>query len=541
VTRQIRYDLAGIGSMVVDVIHQVPRVGGAHEKVLVETPGGELLVQQRVGGVTLNHLGWARVLGLRVAIFGKQAEDPHGRFLRDGMKRLGIGTHLDLSGQASSFAQVYVDPDGGRVIYMARGATGRVTPAEIDTLHRPVIDQSATVSTEVSQLPLRTVRRVLEVASEAGARTVLDLDVPLDDAVPALGTREDLEAVLRLADLVKPSLGATRGLVSSRDPEAVAREIARSFGAEAVVITTGAAGCVAQAGDASLSVPTIEVEAVDTTGAGDAFLGGLLAGLHYGLGWEDAARLGNACGTCCCEQVGAFPDDPDIARKRILEIYRAIGGSPFVIAAAEVGSAAPSNALERFVTVAAREVDGVVQGIDRAALHRAADLIVEAEAKGGRVHLTGVGKPEHAARYAAGLLSSIGTAATLLHATEAIHGSVGQLREGDVLIAISKSGETEELLACVSTARALGSRTIAVCGAASSPLAREADVVLPAAVSEEGGPLGLVPRASFLAETLVLQALSVLLQERKGLSREEYARRHPAGALGRRARGDRPR
>ena len=526
--------------MVVDVIHQVPRVGGVDEKVLVEGPGGTAPVQQRVGGVTLNHLGWARVLGLRVAVFGKQGDDPHGRFLRDGMKSLGIRTHLDLSGRASSFAQVYVDSEGGRAIYMARGATGEVTPEDVDTLHRSVIERSAIVSTEVSQLPLPAVRRVLEIASEAGARTVLDLDVPLEEAVPVLGTREDLEEVLRLADVVKPSLGATRGLVSSQDPEAVAREIAQRFNAEAVVVTTGAAGCVVRVGETTLSVPTIEVEAVDTTGAGDAFLGGLLAGMHYGLGWEDAARLGNACGTCCCEQVGAFPETGEAARRRILDIYRTIGGSPFAIASVEVEPTAASDALERFVAVAARELDGVVRGIDRAALQEAADLIVEAEAKGGRVHVTGVGKPEHAARYAAGLLSSTGTPATLLHATEAIHGSVGQIREGDVLVAISNSGETQELLACVSTASAMGSRIIAVCGSPSSPLARAAEVVVPAAVTEEGGPLGLVPRTSFLAEALVLQALSVLLQERKGLSREEYRRRHPAGALGRRARGEGP-
>jgi arabinose-5-phosphate isomerase len=284
-----------------------------------------------------------------------------------------------------------------------------------------------------------------------------------------------------------------------------------------------------------VSVPTTPVEAIDTTGAGDAFLGGLLAGSHYGLGWGDAARLGNACGTRCCEQVGAFPDGTEATRQRILEIYRDLGGATFSVSCAPVESGAVPDALERFLGAAGEGLKGLIEGIDRTALERAVELILEAEAKGGRIHLTGVGKPEYVAGYAAGLLSSTGTPATFLPATEAVHGSVGQIREGDVLIAISKSGETGELLACVSAARGMGSRTIAVCGSRSSPLARQADLVLPAVVTDEGGPLGLAPRMSVLAETFVLQGLSVLLQERKGFSREQYHRRHPAGSLGRQA------
>jgi arabinose-5-phosphate isomerase len=382
------------------------------------------------------------------------------------------------------------------------------------------------------------VLRVLEVAAQVGARTVVDLDVPLEDAVPALGTEEELQSVLRLADVLKPSLAATRGLVSSEEPEEVAVELSRRFGTEAVVITTGAEGCVVQTADGVVPVPTTPVEAVDTTGAGDAFLGGLLAGLHYDLGWEDAARLGNACGTRCCEQVGAFPDGTEATRRRILEIYGDLGGRAFTPAPAETAQEADLDSFERFLGIVGEGMRGVVEGVDRIALARAAELILEVEAKGGRVHLTGVGKPGYVAGYAAGLLSSTGTPATFLPATEAVHGSVGQLREGDVLIAISNSGETEELLACVSAARGMGSRTIAVCGSRSSALARRVDLVLPAVITDEGGPLGLAPRMSFLAEAFVLQALSVLLQERKGLTRPEYQRRHPAGSLGRQAAGD---
>ena len=103
------FDVSGIGSMVVDAIHRVPRFGGPDQKVLVQPDADGASVRRYVGGVTLNHLGWARLFGLRVAVFGKQADDPDGRFLRAGMRRIGIEPRLDLSGSESSFASVFVD------------------------------------------------------------------------------------------------------------------------------------------------------------------------------------------------------------------------------------------------------------------------------------------------------------------------------------------------------------------------------------------------------------------------------------------------
>jgi len=171
-------------------------------------------------------------------------------------------------------------------------------------------------------------------------------------------------------------------------------------------------------------------------------------------------------------------------------------------------------------------------------LQAAAELIEATEAAGGRVHVTGVGKPEHVAHYGASLLSSTGIPATFLHATESLHGSLGQLVPGDVVIAISNSGTTSECLLAVQAIRGYGGKLIAVTGGLSSPLAEAADVTLDAGVREEGGPLGLAPRASVAAEILVIAALGAVLQERRALDRDDYAARHPAGALGKQARGD---
>lgn len=199
-------------------------------------------------------------------------------------------------------------------------------------------------------------------------------------------------------------------------------------------------------------------------------------------------------------------------------------------------SSLTSDALAAF-DVALEELGALRKRFDPEAFARAAALIQESRAAGGRVHVSGIGKPEHIAQYAASLFSSTGTPSTFLHGTEALHGSAGQVVSGDVVIAISNSGETH-LVNSVDVVRALGARVIAVTGNPASPLAERAEVVLRADVAREGGALDLAPRASAAAELLVLAALSAALEKSCGFSRADYHARHPAGALGRKSKAE---
>ena len=500
-------DVAGIGSMVVDRVHRTARILGADEKGLLADVAGGGPVRTFVGGVVLNHLGWAACLGLRTAVFGRQAEDAGGRFLRAAMDRLGIERDLVLEGSATSLAEIFVDDAGGRAIYMAPGATAETTAAHVRADHAATIRRAARLTTEVSQLPLEAAREALAIAREAGIPTLVDLDVSPSDALRSLGSEAELDAVLRAADLLKPAKAAARELAGGAGSDALALALAlrRRFGNAAVVVTDGEAGCAIAAAGFEGRVPAVAVKAVDSTGAGDAFLGGLLAALRHGLAWEDAARLANACGAACVERLGAFPED----------------------AAAEA-LVALDVALEELALLRAR--------LRPEAFDACLAILRAARERGGRVHVTGVGKPEHVARYAASLFASTGTPATFLHATEAVHGSAGQVAAGDVVVAISNSGETVELRAAVECVRGLGASVIAVTGGRESWLARASDAVLDAGVAREGGPLGLAPRASVAAEALVLAALAAALEREQGFTREEYLRRHPAGRLGALAR-----
>jgi arabinose-5-phosphate isomerase len=527
--------------MVADRLHRVPRILGIDQKGIMRPGADGGTAELRVGGVVLNHLGWAAVLGLPVGIFGKQADDASGRFLRDAMDRFGIAKDLVLDGSASSFADIYVDDAGGRAIYMAPGATSETSYQHVRRHHERTIASALRVTTEVSQLPLAAANEVCRLAEVAGVPTLVDLDVPPSDALPVLGTQAELEQLLRRAKILKPSALAARELVltASGDALASAKKLRERYGNEAVIVTDGEAGCAVATAKQALRVPAYAVaHVVDTTGAGDAFLGGVLVGLAAGLGWEDTLRLGNACGAACIEKLGAFPDDARAARDAVLARY---DGAPLpswvtrgLVAVPELQ---PANEALVALDVVLAELAALRARFDASAFERAVALIDAARAAGGRVHVTGIGKPEHIARYGAALLASVGTPASFLSATETMHGSAGQVVRGDVVIAISNSGETAELIAAVGVVKALGARVLAISGAPKSSLAQRAAVVLDAHVEQEGGGLGLAPRASAAAELLVIAALSAALEHARGLTRAEYHALHPAGVLGKKSGG----
>lgn len=194
--------------------------------------------------------------------------------------------------------------------------------------------------------------------------------------------------------------------------------------------------------------------------------------------------------------------------------------------------------VQEFLSIAKESVDEYVAGIDFAALSAAKQLILAAEAKGNRLHVTGIGKPGHVSGYAASLFSSTGTPTYELHGTECVHGSAGQTRPGDVVIAISNSGETNELKATVTCLKGVGVHIIALTGSPNSWLANEAEVALIAGVKQEGDSMNKPPRASILAEIIELQCLSILLQNEFGLDPKQYVKWHPGGALGASCRED---
>jgi arabinose-5-phosphate isomerase len=180
--------------------------------------------------------------------------------------------------------------------------------------------------------------------------------------------------------------------------------------------------------------------------------------------------------------------------------------------------------------IESRAVAALIPRLD-AAFERACQLMLECE---GRVVVTGMGKSGHVGSKIAATLASTGTPAFFVHPGEASHGDLGMITRKDVVLALSNSGSTEEILRIVPLIRRLGAPLIALTGRPESELAQAAQAHIDVSVAEEACPLGLAPTASTTAALAMGDALAVALLKARGFTAEDFALSHPAGRLGRR-------
>jgi arabinose-5-phosphate isomerase len=193
-------------------------------------------------------------------------------------------------------------------------------------------------------------------------------------------------------------------------------------------------------------------------------------------------------------------------------------------------SAAALDLARKVLRTEAAAILGLLDRID-GEFERAVQLLFDCR---GRVIVTGMGKSGIICRKIAATLTSTGTSAWFLHPAEAIHGDLGAIRDDDVVLALSHSGETDELVRLLESIRRIGARLIAITGDARSTLARAADVTIDCSIAEEACPMNLVPTASTTAALALGDALAMTLLVRKGFREEQFASLHPGGKLGRR-------
>ena len=194
-------------------------------------------------------------------------------------------------------------------------------------------------------------------------------------------------------------------------------------------------------------------------------------------------------------------------------------------AAKTTGSVA---AARRVLRIEADAIEELIERLDEQ-FERAVEIMF---ACGGRMVVTGLGKSGLIGRKISATLASTGTPSVFLHAAEALHGDLGILMREDVVVAISQSGETEELLALLEPIKRLGIRLVTMTGNGRSTLAAASDVVLNIAVKEEACSLNLAPTASTTAALAMGDALAIALLERRGFREEDFAALHPKGRLG---------
>jgi arabinose-5-phosphate isomerase len=207
-----------------------------------------------------------------------------------------------------------------------------------------------------------------------------------------------------------------------------------------------------------------------------------------------------------------------------------VSSLPRSVPATEPDPAALIRSGQAVIEVEARAITALRPRID-ASIVAACRLMLGCR---GRVVAVGMGKSGHIARKIAATFASTGTPAFYVHPGEASHGDLGMITDADVVVALSNSGETDEVLTIVPVLRRQGNALIALTGRPASTLARLADVHLDVSVAEEACPLGLAPTSSTSAALVMGDALAVALLEARGFTSEDFARSHPAGSLGRR-------
>ena len=293
--------VVGIGSCGMDYFAIVPRLLGAEEKINVQR------VEVHAGGVTGNNLTQVARLGARAGWLGLIGDDESGRlitraFAEDGLDLSGIEV---MRGEKSTFTWIPVDARGERCIYMFPNVNGTLSAEQVRTRFAGHIVKARHFHTEASQLPLAPVREGMHIAREAGVRVIFDLDVaPSYFSQAGLGSESDLVETLALADVLKPCKAAAREISGETDYEKMATKLL-ALGPKIVAVTMGAEGSLLATANTMDHVPALKVAVVDSTGAGDAFMGGLSFGLLQGWELPDAALFANACAALCCTKVGA--------------------------------------------------------------------------------------------------------------------------------------------------------------------------------------------------------------------------------------------
>jgi sugar/nucleoside kinase (ribokinase family) len=293
--------VVGIGSCGIDYFAVVPRLLGPDEKINADR------LEIHAGGVTGNNLTQVARLGASAGWLGLIGDDESGRlitkaFADDGLDLSGVEI---IPGEQSTFTWIPVDAQGERCIYMFPNVNGKLSAEQVRTRFAAQIRTARHFHTEASQLPLAPIREGMQVARDAGVRVLFDLDVaPSYFAHAKLGTEEDLLASLQLVDVLKPCKAAAREITGETDYEKIAGKLL-ALGPKVVAVTMGAEGSLIASAGKMVHVPAFQVKVVDSTGAGDAFMGGLSYGLL--LGWEhyQVGVFANACAAICCTKVGA--------------------------------------------------------------------------------------------------------------------------------------------------------------------------------------------------------------------------------------------
>ena len=516
-----------VGSFVEDLIVQTNKVPSAGESVFGNS------FSRADGGKGANQAVQAARLLSPVKLIGKVGADSFAKSLVGTCAKSGINVDEVIYDEGNSGISTVIlegtkETGFQNRIIMTPGANNRLTVDDVRYLEGEIDKYDSLVLQY--EIPQDVNEYLAKIAFEKGVRVIVN---------PAPYRPASDEFLKHITYLVpnETEFTALSGVdVSGEiDEEKIKRAAKVLFdkGVQNLIVTLGSKGSCLVSRDRYVFYKSVQnVKSVDPTAAGDSFIGAFASFLNRGIAVDKAMLLANAVGSFTVQRLGAMPSLCTLLEFK--EYLKTIKDEDYqgLVELLEDSSLEKKDVLGTFKSTVKEEVEKTLSLLDEEYYKDALNIILEAKGNNNRIHFTGIGKPSHIAQYFASLLSSTGTPSYYLHGTEAVHGSSGQLVPGDVVVAISNSGNTQELMATVIAAKNNGCKIIGVSGNAESQLAKLSDAHLLAHIDNEGGPLGRAPRASILAETLVLQGLSVLLQEDAKVTPKQYIKWHPGGALG---------
>jgi len=300
--KDTQVDVCAIGTLAVDYYGLIPTLPGAGGKITANSH------EIHPGGVAGNVLTQLARLGVRTGWLGKVGDDQTGNIILNEFSKEGIdSSHSEvIKGEFSMFTWILVDCNGERTIVMFPNVLNQFTAQDVASKHADYIRAAKIFQGEVCALKLSPVVEGLKIAKSAGVRTVLDLDVVPSHFIEEaqLGTWDELYSALEFTDVLVPCKAAAAELLTSDDLDKNIEKLL-NYGPGMAVVTLGERGCIIADRSESVELPGYPVDIIDTTGAGDAFHGGLIYGLLHGFDKKTAGKIANACGAFCCQQLGA--------------------------------------------------------------------------------------------------------------------------------------------------------------------------------------------------------------------------------------------
>ncbi|OQS06795.1 fructokinase [Thraustotheca clavata] len=542
------FDLISCGSSLVNVISHVKKLPLPNSMVFnhKKTTQNEI-----VTGGALHHSAWVQVLGVNSSLLSLQGADKYGDMIRETMRKHNISTDFMVQKDEfeSSVCRTFVDSMGEKCSIMSAGSMMDLPNNAMKLFFSEPIQKAKSISLDINQVPLASIEEMLDVALGAGSLRFLDITLLPSVAVheAELGDWDTLERCISKSTVVKASLAAAKELTN--DPSAPIDEIAirmrEKFQIPYVAITDGANGAViayklagGKSFSAKIPLPS-NISFADDSGAEDAFFGGLIAGFHHWGIPEDvdsALRIGSLAGAtraACCETIGSLPTDESFFR---VQKFIPLAFHP-VAKRLSVDQETVLRAIEGPNASLTRDIDALLHmrrlftNLEYATQFQAfVSRIVQCRENRNRVYLSGIGKSGIVARRFASTLSSLSIPSQWIHGSEWTHGELGNLFPGDVVILISNSGKTPELLHLPDVFREFEVDVLCLVGNEDSPLFKSSD--FPIYTPAEDWLFDSVPTRSIVTQESVCNAVAESVVALTGIKRCTFKKNHPGGNIG---------